>query len=143
MQQWRDSLALEAKQLVTYATLKRGGEMIPAGPERDKVIAELRGECAHEALAKVVDSHDYYDCHKCSKMFLPYKNYIKPYSTGIATSMELWEEMKGAGATLTLECEETWVQVIAVFGNHPTARGAAETEADAISGAWLKWKEES
>ncbi len=113
----------------------------------DREIAKLKGICAHETLETVVDSHDYYDCCKCSKRFLPFKNYVKPYSTDIATAMELWEEMKAAGVMLTLQyhknsgigCRLSLTNEEAFF-DRASMSSYAETEADAISGAWLKWK---
>ena len=101
--------------------------MIPAGPERDRAIAELRHEqIAHEPIPGM-----YVEMH------------AKPYSTDIATAMELWEEMKGAGyVALT-----TLGSGFPIYCHlHEDSTGIiydleAKTEADAISGDWLQWKE--
>lgn len=131
--------------------------MNKVGPERDKVIAEL----ADDDLSHTFIPHPgqglvagmvcrYCDIPQTSvtmrdESTLECNKRIKPYSTDIACAMELWEEMKGAGYNLELSFHNKWGIICRFVTKHPdntvcfTAGG--ETEADAISGAWLKWKE--
>lgn len=114
--------------------------MIPVGIERDRRIAELRGEKE--------DRLEDYLCDRCYRMegCVSCDNYgHSPYSTDIACAMELWEEMKGVMAVKL----EAWSgvdhkQIIDCYYK-PTPNSyecySGDTEADTISGAWLKWKE--
>ena len=125
------------------------------GVERDKVVAELRGD-KPDIICHLPTEADcpYYghvgeeDCpDKCEYLKPDYK----PYSTDIACAFELWEEMKGAirnssASVLRLNIDTiSYLICCTVLESHmgkPSKLGKclAETEADAISGAWLKWK---
>lgn len=115
--------------------------MIKVGPERDKVIAELRGElCHHPKIKEVgckVEKPIARICEdECKCLFY----HIKPYSTSIVHAMELWEEMPTGtqlsknpnGATVRVKHGHHYKDYIVYKG---------DTEADAISGAYLKWKQ--
>ncbi|KKM90519.1 hypothetical protein LCGC14_1237790 [marine sediment metagenome] len=133
--------------------------MIPAGVERDKVIAELRGEksCMYysgfpvdisgDAEGCTNDSIAWPDCDNC--LMFSYK----PYSTDIATAMTLETEMVNNGLTVTIAASkwgDGYKADATLFEN-----GVGKTSyyvskeletiekaiADAISGAWSKWKE--
>ena len=117
--------------------------MIPAGVERDRVIAELRGiECVY----LVRNDINYYvgctfldgkaECKNCRHETFCYK----PYSTDIATAMELWEEMKGAGNPPYLICSGAGYVECYLHINGEQLVHTAGTEADAISGAYLRWR---
>ena len=123
--------------------------MIPAGIERDKIIAEIKDEVkhtchAHHMIARRCPTTG---VNYCERMKCEYWRY-KEYSTDIATAMELWEEMKAAGVMLTLQyhknsgigCRLSLTNEEAFF-DRASMSSYAETEADAISGAWLEWKE--
>jgi len=106
--------------------------------ERDREIAEIRGECEHYWGTREYDCTlcETYKC-KCDQFAGSIK---KPYSTSIVHAMELWEEMKAEWGMPKLEV---------LHGNraecsawHEGIIYEGETEADAISGAWLKWKRE-
>jgi hypothetical protein len=124
--------------------------MKPAGPERDREVAEVRGY-------KVREGETNYKGNKRKikqmRIMTKEKPYLKSharwvplakYSTDIAAAMELWEEMKGAGY-VKLEAPFTsslhgavnccfWPKNKGMFNIY------GKTEADAISGAYLKWK---
>lgn len=98
--------------------------MKPTGPERDRKIAKIRGE--------------HYQC-----TMTPHERKlksIKPYSTNISAAMELWEEMKGAGELYLSYDEETRCICHIWSGGNCIVEYWADTEADAISGAYLQWK---
>lgn len=121
--------------------------MIPAGIERDKQVAELRGDdrvCGFDTCAYMMSPA--HDCDDCQYLI------DKPYSTDISCAMELWEEMKQGGCNLYLhynaaDAAPKSIRGIAVEVIKPSYKindlewVKGETEADAISGAWLKWKE--
>lgn len=132
--------------------------MIPAGPERDKVIGIDRGDKPSDiwncSCGGVMFNVQQVDWHRkfCRKGKLKPKSKFKPYSTSIVHAMELWEEMKAnikdsSIGLLSLKIATTSILIVCeMFESHinnPSvlARHQAETEADAISGAWLKWKE--
>jgi hypothetical protein len=130
--------------------------MIPAGEERDKRIAEIRGDTCIAYSVVPIKIHTagpacmkksiaFPDCHNCLMFLYP------KYSTDINAAMELWEEMKSEikGESLNskgelylsfnnpdfmgpINCE------IIDMGRILSSRG--DTEADAISGVYLKWK---
>jgi hypothetical protein len=147
----------------------KGEAMIPAGPERDKRIAELRGEHWHEdgviycevdgmkllwgcAIAcscgntgyiwhrgqKINDKGEWdYAVNRINEP-MQCESIIKPYSTDISAAMELWGEMREAGIKPWL-CNVDKI-VLCTTADKDSYREAT-TEADAISGAWLKWRE--
>lgn len=104
-------------------------EVKPVGVERDKQIAELRGDR---------------QIHEDNKYRYYYKD--KPYSTDIATAFELWEEMKGASRYVKLYISDVKKSGIYMFFEGKTEDDdwkithVGETEADAISGAYEKWR---
>jgi hypothetical protein len=131
----------------TLAFRKGRCEMIPAGPERDTKIAEMRGECTHSDK-RLMPTGDFYcvDCHIFSPFF-------KSYSTDISCAMELWEEMHTSGETgldhwrantwkfdigYRARIENVWkgIEVI-TNAKHASLNSAL---ADAISGAYVKWR---
>jgi hypothetical protein len=113
-------------------------ELKPCGVERDKQIAELRGDKKLQHMTMFAGRPEKVDW------------YYKPYSTDIATAMELWEEMKGANLrpSLTVYTSDDGEHKLAcearLIADKPITRWReiGETEADAISGAWLKWRAE-
>lgn len=122
--------------------------MTPAGPERDKRIAELIGW----REVKMLDGNAYgippYFGEDATQSVM-----VAPYSTDIATAMELWDEMralvrKSSVGKIILEMDTTgyliYCKVFATSISVPTKcfEHKSQTEAGAISGAWLKWKEE-
>ncbi len=127
--------------------------MIPAGPERDKVIAEMRGDKA--GLCEDGGLNEYYDGYICDCGYKgewgDYPEHdipVKPYSTDIAYAMELWEEMKKVGdVELDFKIRQGNCYCRLGIGGEPSDDydieivNIVETEADAISGAWLKWRE--
>lgn len=129
--------------------------MKQAGPERDKVIAELRGDCYHDyELTRESDFPDE-DAHIWTCKLCLHDEYTwgrrpehpgngKPYSTDIATAMTLWEEMKGEALMLALDYAKS-SKIKCIFFEDSSVdvyyHENCETEADAISGAWLKWKQ--
>jgi hypothetical protein len=94
-------------------------EIKPAGPERNKQIAVLRGE-----------DKPIYD-EQAQTWYIPDKDYRK-----IEHAFELWEKMKAAGFTITLDSHKTGESECFV-NDRPGVEYTDETEADAISGAWL------
>jgi hypothetical protein len=92
-------------------------ELKPPGPERDKEIAILRGEAEP-----------------------------KPWSTDISVAFELWEEMKGASRYVKLYISDVKKSGIYMFFEGKTDNEGwkithvGKDEADAISGAYIKWK---
>lgn len=121
--------------------------MIPAGPERDRIIAELKYGNASMALdGKTVlvneepDEHGHYGSFESPK-----------FSTDIACAMEL--ELPGGNCDILIfrepgECEQFTAFIRAYFypktfefksSVHLTQ---AEAIADARSGAWLNYKKE-
>ncbi len=117
--------------------------MIPAGIERDKIIAEIKDEVkhtchAHHMIARRCPTTG---VNYCERMKCEYWRY-KEYSTDIATAMELWEEMKAAGISIELSYHDKWGIICRFVSDRPTIyTSGGKTEADAISGAWLEWKE--
>jgi hypothetical protein len=103
----------------------------------NKRIAELRREekdyCEIERCMHGMSSCD--DCQ-----FADYK----PYSTDIACAMELWEEMAREWHEVTLirtfRMPDIWITVCLCDDNDLVHEHRGETEAEAIAGAWLKWK---
>ncbi len=132
--------------------------MDKVGIERDKRIAELMGwvvkeriinrrgwDCTVECESKTEKQIASYGWHRRERYSEDGRQWkaIKPYSTSIAHAMELWDEMKEAGEHPCLGVRvDGWI-----FCNTMTDRlkvendTIGENEADAISGAWLKWKE--
>jgi hypothetical protein len=137
--------------------------MKPAGAERDRDIAEVRGdevfiECHHDLIpcdciwepTKTECLMDSPETCRDRQIYPPL-----PYSTDISCAMELWEEMHNSWQTSTwvidTKCwEETghcWAKVRQWWKEieHESQRkhkSLSEAMADAISGAWLKWKKE-
>lgn len=110
--------------------------MKPAGIERDKQIAEMRGEVCAFYVKKVVCASACESPNECDHPL------IKPYSTDISAAMELWEEMKAAVLFVVLCNPEKGDILCSVQDTHGEEYYAeAETESDAISGAWIRWKE--
>jgi hypothetical protein len=109
----------------------------------DKRIAELRGEeCWND------DNPNWSFCDTtCDKCNTPM---AKPYSTDIRYAMELWGEMKAAGMSLQLNSYGDIVRCV-LYKPYVTTKGnrlkelyadASHTEAEAIAGAYLKWRED-
>jgi hypothetical protein len=128
-----------------------GGKMIPAGPERDRRIAELRGDkCTQYSMTPIefgtsgpacrynsIAFPD--DCRREGESYcLGYED--KPYSTDITTAMELWDEMVKDGLYPVLRTIEIDHGEI---GYRMCAGEVYEgwSKADAISGCYLEWKE--
>ena len=118
--------------------------MIKAGPERDKVIAEIRGD-AVGGFDEGCNAKPYSDticgvsCANCDYWG------IKPYSTDIATAMELelptnYYEITRRGKKVKAAC---WVTHNPEGFHHESEWHDTEAAAmsDARSGVWLKWKE--
>jgi hypothetical protein len=116
--------------------------MKPAGPERDREIAEVRGDfdngCGKPHFYRDCDNN----CFNCAtrKAF----KLDKPYSTDIACAMELelpcnkYHELtykKSDGFFV-----EIWHQSKLIFTSEVNISEAI-AKADARSGAYLKWKE--
>jgi hypothetical protein len=121
--------------------MDKGGSMIPAGVERDKVIAIKKGEKVDCDLWPCVDNAfcDEYQGFKC-----PHQG-VKPYSTDIACAMKLelpvnhYEVVRRRNKVQVL----CWI-TLNPEGIHYSSEWhytEAEAMADARSGAWLKWKE--
>jgi hypothetical protein len=132
--------------------------MKPAGPERDREIAEVRGFTVREV--NVRGKFQYCIPRGPAGYGRGYPRCPVPkWSTDIAAAMELWEEMKnGRGDSIPLKKRVISVRLEYNIGyaSHPDGiigvrivmpgdesdvinyRG--KTEADAISGAYLKWK---
>jgi hypothetical protein len=93
--------------------------MIPAGPERDKRIAELRGVYFGNVLMQ------------------------SEWSTDAPTALELFKEMpEGTCLEITkngFTCGKIYDHGIACTWCEWAHE--APTIADAVSGAWLKWRE--
>lgn len=137
--------------------------MIPAGIERDKRIAELRGECIHMPDQDSFNPHSSTaTCFLCAEEFdalmvyelhsedVIFTNVNQKYSTDIAAAMELWNEIREAlrngsemKPRLYLESGTIWVacEMWDVRPDKMRHKHLAETEADAISGCYLKWRE--
>jgi hypothetical protein len=113
----------------------------PVGPERDKQIAELRGECQYYwGIPK-------YNCTLADSYSCSCEHFIgstdKPYSTDIACAFELWEEMKGTGKVGIAYDNNSIAKedgILCYYG-HGIHYGdyIGASEADAISGAYVKW----
>jgi hypothetical protein len=129
--------------------MEQEGQMKPAGADRDREIAEIRGD-KPECIPEPWKSNEHAICSRAISCDVCTKKRDKPYSTDIAAAFELWEEMKawarkqphaydGEIASIQAEMEGTlcilWTELTTPIYYR------AETEADAISGAWLKWKE--
>ena len=129
-------------------------EVKPAGPERDREIAEIKYpdmEYVEQNHRGVMMGFMRDPNIKKGYGYGNPRHKVKPYSTSIAHAMELWEEMKGAVkessiGQLSLELNTTSFlincQIIETHINKPTkhVNHKGNTEADAISGAWLKWR---
>jgi hypothetical protein len=99
-------------------------EIKPAGVERDRQIAEIRG-----------DGQPIY----------------RPYSTDITAAMELWEEMVVKGAYYLIKTRKLSrrgnVYRVRIMRENALLFTGADTEglnkamAAAISGAWMRWRE--
>jgi hypothetical protein len=123
----------------------------PVGIERDKQIAEVRGdevfiECHHDLIpcdciwepTRTECGMESPETCKDRQVYDP-----KPYSTDISCAMELWEEMKGAGLFIVLCNPEKGDILCSVQDTHGEEYyHEGETEADAISGCFLKWKKQ-
>ena len=124
--------------------------MIKAGPERDKKIAELQGDKQGECDDRSYEEYfNGWICETCRQTG-SWNNLgehdipIKPYSTSIVHAMELWEEMKGAGSLELETFDKSLIHSVRCTLELPEEvyfYHEAETEADAISGAYLLWKE--
>jgi hypothetical protein len=116
--------------------------MKPAGADRDREIAEMRGD-KPECIPEPWKSNEHAICSRAISCDVCTKKRDKPYSTDIAAAFELWEEMKGDkdNHAIRLRGREGFMicSVDRPWGEEIGYQG--ETEADAISGAWLKWKE--
>ena len=107
--------------------------MTPVGPERNKRIAEMiygNASIALDGKTVLVNKEPDRDGHYGS-------SHAPNWSTDISAAMKLWDEMKEsykvqliADGPISIYCLLT--QSIRYLG---------ETEADAISGCYLKWKE--
>jgi hypothetical protein len=116
--------------------------MIPAGPERDLAILKTKGYIE-------VPAPDFWSCD--SKIGLQRENdlicpvcMLTPWSTDITAAMILWAEMREAKQWPSLNVMGTGDVVLcylAVTDDEDMIEYQAETEADAISGCYLKWKE--
>ncbi len=116
-------------------------EMKAPGPEKNREIAELRyGVC------RVINEPEYHGrcinkggvSHDCVKPRCIYRRTgIKPYSTSIVYAMELAREMHSSG-------DKTADQLLHDAWNWWMAGDDSSLQelADAISGAWLKWRNE-
>lgn len=121
--------------------------MISAGPERDKRIAELKGRCLHKNTENYqefgMEIIHYIRCLDCRDSNVSLYEKQKPYSTDITCAMGLWDEMAKAGLmpvikTIWIDHGELGYRVSCEGGHF---MHEAWDMADAISGAWLKWKE--
>ena len=115
--------------------------MKPAGIERDKQIAGLRGTlCSHPYMHEIgcqVKAPSSEICEdKCGCLFYQ----VKPYSTDISAAMELWEEIP-QNSQMMKNPDGVTVIVYTNWQIHKRLKYKGEDTADAISGAWLKWKE--
>ncbi len=128
--------------------------MIPAGPKRDKVIAETKGGYK-TCEAPIIVNHrcNSNGLKQCEKRKCEHYKH-KPFSSDILCAMELWDEMltsdrigferwrantwKGERG-YRARIENVWTSIeILTHNKHKTLN---EALADAISGAWLKWRE--
>lgn len=143
------------------------------GIERNREIAKKRGKnkCIHderpEGLPPEANITDMCDSNSIAWPTHCHEDFcltwqIKPYSTDIATAMELWEEMFEVESTWELRlkkyCSGTahpnqglfvstvlkkraWEEMFEIvkFISEPNSSSGGSA-ADAISGAWLKWK---
>ena len=104
------------------------------GPARDREIAVLRGD---DCIADVEEIGCRGNCTVCDNWA------YKPYSTDISAALELWGEMKASGKAVELSSHSEWGMICRFVSDKPTIYSASgETEADAISGAYLKWRNE-
>ena len=121
--------------------------MKPAGPERDRGIAEVRGDEGEErwscscggTMYNKAQVHWHSRGHSDEYIVTQYTKH-KPYSTDISAAMELWRDLP-RGCTLYKGAKSFIVRIYKT--NYPSrweCRHEGETEADAISGAYLKWK---
>ena len=114
--------------------------MTPAGPERNKRIAELRGEeivCIHRSPTHRTGCVYNDICERCFRF-----ESDKPYSTDISAAMELWDEMKEWGKQSPDLLRLEFIPVIDACLCYIGQIGCeGKDEADAISGCYLKWKE--
>jgi NAD-dependent SIR2 family protein deacetylase len=112
--------------------------MKPAGIERDREIAEIRGDdwllecligCENVFQMSKQKAEEQATCPACGEEV---RAYPKPYSTDIATAFELAEDMRTAtdadGFDILYEAVKEWLEIGKPF-------------ADAISGAWLEWRD--
>lgn len=100
--------------------------MIPAGPERDRLIcwAKLKEVPINERRPR---------CTKCE----PDCDIYNFYSTNITAAMRI--DFPPHAIKLTQDrCHITWSEDI--YTVHRKNRNDAEVTADLRSGAWLKWK---
>ena len=111
--------------------------MKPAGPGRNREIAEIRGDdkpiCKLPEMAFCCPNYEEYRTVGCPKHCEYYG--FKPYSTDISASMELAREMHSSGdKTADQLLHDAWNWWMA--GDNSSLQELA----GAISGAWLKWK---
>jgi hypothetical protein len=132
-------------------------EIKPAGPERDRQIAELRDDawigicpiCGEKTYQEREGGLDELSCpDTLCNGWITLQD--KPYSTDIATAFELWEEMeRHADTGVKYEGTDTFRQQS--FGLDHIAgemyqcylgdmEHVDESLCSAISGAWLKWR---
>jgi hypothetical protein len=140
--------------------MQKGGhgivsELKPVGPERDKQIAELRGEykCMHDMrprglppeanIADMCEKNSIcWPTHCFEGVCLIWK--VKPYSTDISCAMELWEEMIESELQFYIDANKThssvWMLDEGIGDRIMLNEVVPYNLADAISGAYLKWK---
>jgi hypothetical protein len=112
----------------------------------DKRIAEIRKDefvCTLPEDAFMCPNWSEWADKKCEHP-CDYKGAL-PYSTDIRYAMELWEEMKAANAILELCTTGGYKNTgiaCKVYIAGKMFLYKAETEAEAIAGAYLKWRED-
>lgn len=117
-------------------------ELQPVGIERDKQIAELKGLTVIDVNQRGNRQYQYKTGPGGYGKGFPRKK-VPPYSTDISCAMELWEEMKGKFPSMHLSYMPD--KSCRVYLKYEDMRGpiiyeGGETEADAISGAYVKWR---
>lgn len=120
-----------------WGHVKKGDVMIPVGPERDRLI------CWTKLKEVPIDERRPY-CTKCN----PECDFYNLYSTDITAAMRLLPDLLWDGYQLTVQQNLTRTELSATFIQYTQIKYQAEgcdfineVIADAISGAWLKWKE--
>jgi hypothetical protein len=128
--------------------------MIPAGRERDKRIAELKGYIWHDIPADAKGEN-------AGRVLAPpnLKNsgwvpppkgkvpeliFVPKYSTDDAIALELWDELIKIGlmpVIRTIEIDHGEIGFRVIVGNKTGETHEGWTLADAISGAYLNYKE--